>query len=346
MVNFRRLIDTILDRRLPNIPISALSDDEKLELCRRHGDFSLAYSTAVQAGLKHFGDDHGYIAYATKMGYTFALGDPVAPRDDRADYIRRFVAASSRPCFVQIGRETAAVLSDLGYRINHMGVDTHIPLETHTFSGKRNETVRYSERWLLKKNYTLFECDGAVTDRQQLRQISESWRKGKIVHKREMRFLNRPFEPDLSANMRRFVIVDPDAKAVALLDFDPIFADGHVVGYTSVFKRKLEGTTPHAEVGLTKFAADRFREEGRTLVTLGLSPLAAIAESGFTESRIWRSLFDRAYKSERINRKIFNLQGQAAFKRRFHGDEQATYIASKRGSPTEMIALLRLLKTL
>lgn len=108
----------------------------------------------------------------------------------------------------------------------------------------------------------------------------------------------------------------------------------------------MAGTTPHAEVGLTKFAADRFRAEGHARVTLGLSPLAAIAESGFAESRLWRMLFQRAFRSEKVNTHIFNLQGQAAFKRRFHGDEVPTYIASRRRSPMEKLALLRLLKTL
>jgi hypothetical protein len=49
---------------------------------------------------------------------------------------------------------------------------------------------------------------------------------------------------------------------------------------------------------------------------------------------------------KKVNTHIFNLQGQAAFKRRFHGDEVPTYIASRRKSPMEKLALLRLLKTL
>ena len=44
----------------------------------------------------------------------------------------------------------------------------------------------------------------------------------------------------------------------------------------------------------------------------------------------------------RINRHVFNLQGQAAFKRRFHGEEEATYIASRKATPLKAMALLRL----
>ena len=64
------------------------------------------------------------------------------------------------------------------------------------------------------------------------------------------------------------------------------------------------------------------------------------------ESRLWRTLFEKAFLSEKVNTHIFNLRGQAAFKRRFHGEEVPTYIAFKRPTPIEMIALLRLLKTL
>jgi len=346
MPNLRKLMDSFLDRRLAIGVSVALSERQKLELCEKHGDFSLAYSTAVQPNLQHFGDEDGYIAFATKMGHTFALGDPVAPHSKRADYIERFIGVASKPCFVQIGEASAAVLSARGYRINHMGIDTHLPLATHNFAGKKNETVRYSERWLLNKRYSIVECDGTITSAQQIVDLSTEWRAGRIVSRREMCFLNRPFLADLAPHMRRFVIIDPEGKPVAILDFDPLFSNGKVTGYTAAFKRKLTGTTPHAEVGLTKFAADRFREEGRTLVTLGLSPLAAIAASGFAESRIWKSLFQRAFSSERINEKIFNLKGQAAFKRRFHGEEQPVFMAFKRGTPAEMIALLRLLKTL
>ncbi|WP_313523354.1 phosphatidylglycerol lysyltransferase domain-containing protein [Shinella sp.] len=346
MPSFRKLLDALLDARLPQIPVFEPDLNAKLQLCQQYGDFSLAYSTVVQADLRYFGDANGYIAFATKMGHTFALGDPVASAASKADYIARFVASANRPCFVQIGHETATILAGLGYRINQMGVDTTLSLDSHSFAGKRNETVRYSEKWLLKNRYRILECDGTIADADQVRQISTNWRNGRIVSRREMRFLNRPFVPELSSYMRRFLIIGPSGDVVAILDFDPIFRDGHVIGYTSVFKRKLTGTTPHAEVGLTKFAADRFREEGRALVTLGLSPLAALASSGFRESGIWRRFFERAYKSRHINERIFNLQGQAAFKRRFHGEELATYIAFKRGSPLEMLALLRLLKTL
>ncbi|PZM10044.1 phosphatidylglycerol lysyltransferase domain-containing protein [Rhizobium tubonense] len=346
MLNLRKSIDSYLDRRLPHIVSHDIAACERLALCRRFGDFSLAYSTAVQPDLKYFGDSDGYIAYGTKMGYIFALGDPVAAPAQRADYIRRFVAAAKRPCFVQMDRDSACTLSSLGYRINHIGIDTGLCLGSHSFSGGRNETIRYSEKWLFKNGFSIVECDGTGKFDHHVAAISDNWRAGRVVSRREMRFLNRPFRVELSPDMRRFILLDPAEEPVALLDFDPMFRNGEIFGYTTAFKRKSSGTTSHAEVGLTKFAANRFQEEGHSLLTLGLSPLAAIVETGFAESPIWRRLHKRAFASRYVNERIFNVQGQAAFKRRFHGNEFPTYIGFKRGSPAEMIALLRLMKTL
>ena len=346
MASLRTRIDDFLDRRAPAVPAARLTERQRLDLFARHGDFSLAYSTATQAGLSHFGGEDGYIAFQTKMGRHFVLADPVADEAAGAALLKRFVEAAGAPWFVQIGRRTAGVLADLGYRVNRMGFDTALPLPAHDFSGKRNETVRYSERWLGKKGYSLAEDDGTQVSPAAVEALSAEWRSGRIVSRREMTFLNRPFLVAPGPLMRRFVLTDGDGRLVALLDYDPMFSDGRVVGYTTAFKRKVADATPHAEIGLTKFSVDRFRDEGVPTVTLGLSPLADSAPSGFAESAFWRSAFERAFRSGFVNRTRFNLQGQAAFKRRFHGREEPVYIAFPKGSAFGMLALLRLIKAI
>lgn len=346
MPGLRKVLDALLDLSLPKMPVFNPDLAARLDLCRQFGNFSLAYSTAVQPDLSYFGDSSGYLAFTTKMGHTFVLGDPVCHPNSKSSYIGRYLDVSRTACFVQVGHETAEILSGHGYKVNQMGVDTRIPFDTHSFAGKKNESIRYSEKWLSKNGYQIVECDGTVAGADYVMRISKSWRNGRIVSRREMRFLNRPFSSKLSPQMRRFILLEPNGVPAAILDFDPIFTAGDVIGYSAAFKRKMVGATAHAEIGMTKFAADRFREEGRSHITLGLSPLATIASSGFSESKIWRAFFEHAFRSEHVNQKIFNLKGQAAFKRRFHGDEVPTYIAFKRGTPIEMIALLRLLKTL
>lgn len=346
MGSLRKSIDRFLDDRAAVVPRANLPLAKRLEMLAKHGDFSLAYSTATQPLLSYFGDEDGYIAFQTMMGRHYALADPVVGDTDRAALICRFVEIADSPWFVQVGEATAKVLSGLGYQVSRIGYDTRLPLPAHDFSGKPNETVRYSERWLVKKGYTLTEDPGGLANADEVRRLSDEWRAGRIVARREMAFLNRPFPILPGPGMRRFVLLDPDRKLTALLDFDPISKGGKVTGYTTAFKRKLAGATPHAEIGLTKFAVDQFRKEGISAVTLGLSPLADMAPSGFPESTFWRGAFSRAFDSSLVNRHRFNLQGQAAFKRRFHGVEEPAYIAFKRGTASGMLALLRLLKAI
>lgn len=343
MPSLRIFLDKLLEGAAAKVPRQDFSHVERLALVRRHGDFSLAYSTAVQQKLSYFGDADGYIAFGTKMKHHFALGDPVAHPADRPDYIRRFVEAADSPWFVQIGEPTARVLAGLGYQVNRLGVDTRLELPAHDFSGKRNETVRYSERWLLKKGFSFGE--GAV-NLDEVQRLSQNWRADRIVKRWEMAFLNRPFADHLGIDMRRFVLYSPEGELVALLDFDPMFRDGKVIGYTTSFKRKHIDASPHAEIGLTKFAVDRFRNEGISVVTLGLSPMLDVGANGFAESSFWRNAFERAYESPWVNRSKFNLKGQAAFKRRFHGIEEPTYIAFRQGRLIEMLGLLRLIKAI
>lgn len=344
--SLRDSVDAFLENRAAVVPCAYLTPEERYALLQQHGDFSLAYSTAVQDDLSYFGDTSGYIAFATKMGGHFALGDPVAPPGEHETYIRRFIEAAGRPWFVQIGHKTATTLAELGYQVNCVGIDTRLHLPAHDFSGSRNETVRYSERWLLKNGYTIAEDNGSTASFDQVRQLSEEWLTQRIVNRREMRFLNRPFKPAVGEGMRRFLLFDPNETPVALLDFDPIFSRSEGIGYTTAFKRKRNDVTPHAEIGMTKYAVDRFRQEGRRVVTLGLSPLAGISASGFNESRFWNAMFRRAFESRMVNHHIFNLRGQAAFKRRFHGQEEPLYIAFRKGTATEMTGLLRLCKAL
>jgi len=342
-----KFIDVWLERGGKGIPAAPLDEEARLALFRNYGDFSLAFSTAVQKGLEHFGNEQGYIAYGRKMGSVIALGDPVVGREDRATLIDSFVEAANSPCFAEIGSETAGYLAAKGYRIAMMGIDSVLDLATYDFSGTRKETVRYSERWLERKGYRITEAESMPGAEEMIEDLSRRWRSSRIVDSREMTFLNRPLNVNGDPMMRRFLLIEPDGRVGCLLYFDPICRGGEVVGYMTAFKRKVPETTSHAEIGLTKHAVDLFKAEGRERVMLGLSPFCDVVASGFPESRAFRVMLQQLYRSDRINRKVFNMQGLAAFKRRFHGKEEPRYFAWRVGSPfIHFVSMMRLSKAL
>ncbi len=319
--------------------------EDRLSLVAEHGDFSLAFSTAVQAGLHYFGSRDGYIAFRTKMGRVIAMADPVAPPEDHEPLIRQFVELAGDPCFVQVSEGTARILSSLGYKLNRFGLETRVSLSPQQFTGKRYETVRYSARWLERNGYAVREA-GPLDDARDVHALSDAWRAKRILRKTEMGFINRPFRPKLEGGMRRFVLLDPTGGTVAFMDMDPVARGGRTLGYATAFKRTAPGATAHAEIGLTKHVCDRLMAEGYAFVELGLSPLAPAPESGFREHRTLRTVFHHAFKSRRVNRRVFNFTGQDAFKRRFHGETRPTFIGVRSTAILEIIALLRLCRLL
>lgn len=339
-MGFHHFYDKFADRRLGAIQSAPLSIDDRLALVKQHGSGSVAFSTAVQDGLSYFGDQNGYIAFAVKSGYAFALSEPVAPDDAKHQLIRDFIAAAKSPTFVQISQETAAFLASLDYPVEPLGIETTIPLSEKLFSGSSNQSIRYSASWLRRNGYVIEDTQSGESD---ISELSKSWRAGRTV-RREMRFANRPFSEQLLPEMRRFILRDPQGTLLAFIDFDPLYVDGKKIGYSTALKRRAPDATNHAEIGLTMQAATLFKEEGLSALNLGLSPLAPTTEHDFSGRKNWRKAMDFCFQSPLINRKFFNVKGHADFKRRFHGQETNSYMAIGSGSLTEAIALLRLLK--
>ncbi|HEV7252428.1 MAG TPA: phosphatidylglycerol lysyltransferase domain-containing protein [Mesorhizobium sp.] len=340
----RRGFDRLLDRRLKGLNAAELPAEDRLDAFMRFGDHSLAYSASVQP-LHAWGGRDGFIAYGRLMGQAVALGDPIAPIEARAGLLKSFIAAAGRPSFAEVSPDVARLLAGFGYRATQMGVDTRLDLQRHDFSGGKGKALRYAERWLKTNGFGLGEMeefpglDGTVAE------MSRRWREGRIVKRREMAFLNRGFPKKPEPLMRRFVLVDPEGRLNCLLFMDPIARDGEVIGYMTSFKRRAPDASAHAEMGLTKFAVERLKEEGREKLMLGLSPLLDLRPSGFPESRAFRALLQALYASDLVNRRVFNVQGHAAFKRRFHGKEEPRYFAWAKGSPLlPFLATLRLSK--
>ena len=341
----RRVFDRLMDSRVAAISDAGLDKSTRIEIARRHGDFTQAYSTAVQDGLRHFGDADGYIAYGIRMGSVIALADPVAPTERRPQLIADFVAAADRPSFAEISHETATILSGLGYKIAGMGYDTALDLGGYDFSGKRMERIRHAAHWLARHGYSIVEVDDLPDPETAVATLSKEWRGSRPVKRREMAFMNRPLSLEPDPLMRRFVLVSPQGDAVALVWFDPVFSGGEAIGYVATFKRRLPDAPSHAEYGIMKRAIDLFREEGRAHVFLSLAPLADPGPSGFAESAAFRRTAEAMFRSSLINRKIFNIQGHAEQRRRFYGRKIPRYFAWAKGSPfVHFISLLRLCK--
>jgi len=257
------------------------------------------------------------------------VGDPVADTAELDEVIGCFLEKFPKATFAQSSKTTASVLSQHGFYLNEMGVETHLPLATYNFDGKHKERIRYASNWLNRRGYEIIEADFDQIDPNDVKSVSDSWRKSMNYSQKEMGFLNRKIQFVDELDVRKFFLLDPDQKIVSLFYFDPLYRGGEIIGYSTAIKRRTADCPIYAEQGLMRHAVEKFIAEGKSQVNLGLSPLAWIQNNQFKRNPFLHFSFRLAFNSKLINKYFFNLQGHAKYKRHFKGVENPTYYASR-----------------
>lgn len=299
----------------------------RLHCLKQYGDFTLAYATKTDPLLGYFCDPYGYIAYRQFWGYTYVLGDPIAPRDRWPDLVGRFLDKFPRSLFCQISPAAAQCLLQHRYWVNEMGVDSYLELDDYNFNGKHRAGLRYAANWLGSHGYRVEERDVCPSLKEQMKELIAAWHATR-VNKREVVFLNRPAILDDEEDVRKFFLINPSGNLEAFLFFDPLYRNGKIIGYVTSVKRRHPSATSYAELGICKRAIEIFQSEGIQLLRLGLSPLANIENRTYRHVKplhyTWRYFHQAAW----VNRFVYNFKGHAAFKRRFGGTEEKMHFAS------------------
>jgi lysylphosphatidylglycerol synthetase-like protein (DUF2156 family) len=311
----------------------------RLRALRNYGNFALAYSAAFQAGLEYFGDEEGLLAYKQVGSTAFVLANPLAPLGGCEDLIRRFVSERSDVCFWQASRPVAKILEKIGFCVNEMGTETRIELGGYDFDGPRKRNFRRGLHRAALSSYTIAECSVTSLDREELQTVSERWRQTRGVKNREMTFLTRPAILDDEIDVRKFFTFDNKGNLQAFAFFDPIYKGGEVVGYLCSAKRRLPEADTLVGYAILHRAIRTFQDEGKVILSLGLSPLCGIEDKELSNNRLVSFGFRAVYRSRLFNKLIYPLQGFASHKGAFCGTTEQTYCAFKRG-----LALSQLVK--
>lgn len=323
-----------------------LALDFKLKTVTLNGSQTLSYASAVQKGLCHFANKDGYLAYQKKYGHTFVLGDPIVAAENIDRIIDGFLQQHRNVTFCQVSTDVAFRLNEKKYWVNELGFDSRIDLGSYDFTGKEKERFRYAANWLKRRGFEICEMELTPTVLAEVKMLSERWMKTRKVRK-ETAFLNRPLDLEPQPDVRRFFLVDANKRIQAFVFFDPMYEDGDVIGYVTTFKRRRPDAPAAAEQGICKVAIDQFTQEGKSIVRLGLSPFAGIADDRFRYNRLLKYVFRYYYGAGWVNRYFFNLQGHAEFKTRFRGVAEKTYFASPSCiNDVRLFALIRLCKLL
>jgi lysylphosphatidylglycerol synthetase-like protein (DUF2156 family) len=303
---------------------------------RQYGSFSLAYST-LQDGLRYFETDAGYLAYAIYSGTNFVLADPVAPVSTWPQLVGRFLREHPKSCFCQVSRPMAQLLVRHGFAINDLGTDFQLRIASYDFTGPGKRNIRNAERKLNEGGFRIAELHENAVNWTSVSKISERWKQRRINRTRETAFLSRPIVFADEMDTRKFFVFGPGGIA-AFVFFDPIYQAGKVIGYISNAKRYLETAPKGFDYAVTKFALERFRREGKTLLHLGAAPFHGVEDTDFPSNPFtgWlsRFLYSRNW--------IYNFHGLAEHKSCYHGETEKIYIATRQTLPLiEMAKLAR-----
>src|SRR3974390_2760480 len=119
-------------------------------LLRQYGTSSQAYSATFQAGLEHFGDERGFLAYGRIGRTALILSDPLAALENIPGLISRFLQKHSDAAFWHLSPAVAQILAERGFYINAMGPETWIELPTYTFTGDKKKQPREAFNRMIK----------------------------------------------------------------------------------------------------------------------------------------------------------------------------------------------------
>ena len=307
----------------------------RIQKLQEYGYGSLAYSS-LQKGLQYYmHPELGYVAYTPLRdgpNSVCVLADPICSKENTRALIEEFMKVKKDPIFLHVSHDTGKILNDIGFTVNELGVETILEIQTFNLVGNKKQQLRNARNGAKKDELSIVEID-TVDDAmlKSFKKISDGWMKEKVISDSEMQFIVRPVVYVDEIDVRKFVAIK-DKEVVGFVIFDPMYEDGKVIGYIANHLRtNLERTYSVVDAIIIE-ALEKFKQEGKKELSLGLSPLAKVDDSQeFKHSKLLKAHFRYAF--ERANF-LYNFKNLARHKLKYRPElegcrEEKVYCAMK-----------------
>ncbi len=298
------------------------------ELIRLHGDSSVAaHALAEEVDYFFSLNRRAVIAYRYESDALLTIGDPIGPPEEIPGLLKAFETFCRDHdwvfTFYQTRPEYLAFYEALGWKAVHLGEDPILFMDRFTLEGSVMGDVRRSSQKLSKQGFQV-RCfrPGAdslrhAPDRgallEGLRHISSEW----LSQKRggETGFCMGRFDPQGLDDVLLAVVTHPDHGAIeAFCTWTPIPARR---GWALDLMRRRRGAPSGAMELLVTRTVEHARAHGDALLSLSLSALVRVEESGPVES-LGASGEDSArnFLIERLSR-FYDFEGLFHWKKKF-----------------------------
>lgn len=307
----------------------------RIQTLQQYGSGSLAYSS-LQAGLQYFMlEGCGYVSYTQlpdSSDSVLVLADPICKSDDLRKLLEAFLKEKRDPIFLHISHETGRILSDWGFCVNELGVETIIDIREFELSGNKKQQLRAARNRAQKDGIKVREVT-RVDDALMIafKKISDEWLNEKVASDSQMKFIVRPLVYVDEIDVRRFVAIK-DNRLVGFVIFDPMYRDGKIIGYIANQLRSNYEKGYSVVDYIILEAMQQFKQEGVEQISLGLSPLYKVNDGDdFKHSKLLKANFQFAFENANY---LYNFKNLARHKNLYRPEmpgahEEKVYCAQK-----------------
>jgi lysylphosphatidylglycerol synthetase-like protein (DUF2156 family) len=297
--------------------------------------------------MEYFIGEAGYIAYTSvqhplfaRQAKRIAFSDPICAPEDLPMLLRSFLARDGRGAFCVISEECAEVLRPMGFKVNCIGYEPLLPIQTYNTQGdwKELDLIKRARNEARREGITIREEDGASLNfhQQELKALSAKWISSKKINDREIwLYARRPIFGH-EEDVRKFVAYDKEGRIAGFVFYDPMYRGGKVFGYSANIVRCDERRYGRLATAVHMAAAEKFKAEGKESLNLLLAPFANLDDGNFNDD--WGAkLFFKL--SARFGNQIYNFKGLSFHKSKYRGVERPLYYASNSFLPSADIYL-------
>ena len=328
-----------------------------LPIIQQYGDNCMAYSS-LQEGLEYeVVEDIGFIAYLTfkhffwsRKGVKIVLADPLCDKRHYKKLVMHFIAKYTNVIFVQSSDAFASVLNNLGYEVNQFGIETDLLIQDFDLKGKHRSKLRQWRNKCKREGVEVKECPVKsdvennpdwADNRAAVEKLSNEWVKKKGGH--EFTMLTRPLRYEAELDVRYFQAFKNN-ELIAFSVFDPMYDEDKVIGYYHNIDR-VSQTAPHGTGAFILLQAmDVFRDEGKSLISLGMSPLYSIKRTEYNYNNFLHDALWFAYRNLEF---LYPFKGNALHKKKFNGTTKRVFFSSTKGNNLwQLFIALKALKLL
>ncbi|HTN75044.1 MAG TPA: bifunctional lysylphosphatidylglycerol flippase/synthetase MprF [Pirellulaceae bacterium] len=311
--------------RVPQLPDSAALEQAATVIAsssETHGNLALLGDKTLL-----FSDSgQGLLMYGVAGRSWVALGDPIAPQEERAELAWRFRELcdyhSGWPVFYQVNQESLPLYLDLGLNLLKLGEEARVPLTDFSLEGKSRKSLRQVYRHLERDGleFAVLPVEETQAALPRLRAISDAWLAEKNT--REKRFSLGFFS---EAYLRRY----PTAvirRGDEILAFANMWQSGDQ-SELSVDLMRHTDQAPHGVMdqlftGLMLWGHDH----GYEWFNLGMAPLAGLENRQLAP--LWHRVGGLLF---RHGENFYNFEGLRDYKDKFDPVWRPKYLASPGG---------------